>query len=522
MGLKYSKSDGQLLTSALEHNLSVADQIVSDLQEGVSRLTTALDSGDLSGKAYHAANTLFKSIIEPTLSKLKSATGDVKSDLGQFKSAISAFDHFNDPIYDKDEITHALEIKRQQKATVENQIRFFNDTLMTGIAKDAVENLFFEGKQLESVLAHYEQEIKKLEDKLRILEETSWQTSSLFQDSLTVFQDALKGAKVLRKGSFDAQGNFKVSSSSDMSWYKQMMGQELDSSLVPSKEESLKNELSQYNVYAVPQMSHGKQTILWVIEDKKTGLRVNNQELYDFLDKSGTQLGGDIVQLMNMDEYGKHYGFALDKGYDYRTGEKINPALWSVREALFQGGKGMMFMDNNQIAKNLSQLGFLVGAYKIKTPEGVQIVSEAKAGAGFKLSEIPVLKMADNMKANLPEHIFEGNITKKGDATGYHSTSIDNTSKVITKRTEPDAYGVYEANVEVNGVTKGGISSMYPDNWSPQKIIDEIQHAYENQIPSDFKDPNRIIGKASNGMKIELRIKGGKIESAYPIYNGGK
>jgi len=232
MGLKYSKADGQLLTSALEHNLATADQIVSDLQAGVSRLTVSLDNGELSGKAYHAAKTLFKSIIEPTLSKLKSATGDVKNDLTQFKAAVTAFDHFNDPIYDKNEITHALEIKRQQLATVENQIRFFNDMMVTGIAKNAVENLVFEGKQLESVQAHYEQEIQKLEDKLRILEETSWQTSSLFQDSLTVFQDALKGAKALRKGSFDSNGNFKVPSNSDMSWYKQMMGQELSSSLV--------------------------------------------------------------------------------------------------------------------------------------------------------------------------------------------------------------------------------------------------------------------------------------------------
>ena len=232
MGLKYSKTDGQLLTSALEHNLSTADQIVSDLQEGVSRLTTLLDNGELSGKAYHAASTLFKSIIEPTLSKLKNATGDVKKDLGQFKSAISAFDHFNDSIYDKDEITHALEIKRQQLATVENQIRFFNDMMVTGIAKNAIENLVFEGKQLESVQSHYQQEIKKLEDMLRILEETSWQTSSLFQDSLIVFQDALQGAKVLRKGNFDSNGNFKIPSNSDMSWYKQMMGQKLSSSLV--------------------------------------------------------------------------------------------------------------------------------------------------------------------------------------------------------------------------------------------------------------------------------------------------
>ena len=521
MGIKYSKTDGQLLISALNHNLSVADQIVSDLQEGVSRLTNALDSGELSGKAYHAVNTLFKSIIEPTLSKLKNATADVKNDLGQFKSAISAFDHFSDSVYDKDEITHALEIKRQQKATVENQIRFFNDMMITGIAKNAVENLLFEGKQLDSVLAHYEAEIKKLEDKLRILEETSWRTSSLFQDSLIVFQDALKGAKALRKGSFDSQGNFKVSASSDMSWYKQMMGQELDSSLYAKKEDSLKAELGQYNVFALlGQTRDGKPKITWFIEDKKTGLRINNKELYDFLENSGTQLGGDVVQFMDSEEYGKHYGLALDKGYDYLTGKKLNPALWGVREGIFKLGEGMMFMDNNQIAKNLSQLGFLVGAYKIKTPEGVQIVSEAKAGAGFKLAEIPVLKISDNIKVNLPEHIFEGDVTKKGKATGYHSEVITNNSEVVRVTKQADKYGVYEAKVSVNGVEKGGVSTMYPKDWSPQQIMNEVQHAYENM--ELYKGTNIFRGEASNGMKIEMRIKNGKIESAYPVYNERK
>lgn len=234
MGLKYNKNDGNLLTSALEHNLAVADQIISDLQEGVNRLTSYMEapSGGLSGKAYNAANTLFKSIIQPTLSKLKSATTDVKGDLNVYKNAITAFDRYNDIVYDKDEITRTLDIKRQQKSIVENQIRFFNNTLLTGLAKPAIENLQFEGKQLESVLNHYEEEIKKLETKLQILEETSWKTSSLFQDSYQIFQRALQGAKALRKGSFDSNGNFKVSSNTDMDWYKQLMGQGLSSSLI--------------------------------------------------------------------------------------------------------------------------------------------------------------------------------------------------------------------------------------------------------------------------------------------------
>lgn len=163
---------------------------------------------------------------------MKSATTDVKGDLNVYKNAITAFDRYNDIVYDKDEITRTLDIKRQQKSIVENQIRFFNNTLVTGLAKPAIENLQFEGKQLESVLNHYEEEIKKLETKLQILEETSWKTSSLFQDSYQIFQRALQGAKALRKGSFDSNGNFKVSSNTDMDWYKQMIGQGLSSFLI--------------------------------------------------------------------------------------------------------------------------------------------------------------------------------------------------------------------------------------------------------------------------------------------------
>ncbi|WP_242359703.1 hypothetical protein [Lactococcus petauri] len=234
MGLKYNKNDGQLLTSALDHNLQVADQIISDLQEGVNRLTSYMDDpfGGLSGKAYNAANTLFKSIIQPTLSKLKSATADVKGDLNSYKSAISTFDRYNDTVYDKEEIERTLDIKRQQKALVENQIRFFNDMLVGGLAKSAIENLLFEGKQLESVLNHYEEEIKKQETKLQILEETAGRTSSLFQDSLQVFQSALQGAKALKTGSFDSHGNFSMSSNSDLSWYKKITGKDISRDLL--------------------------------------------------------------------------------------------------------------------------------------------------------------------------------------------------------------------------------------------------------------------------------------------------
>jgi hypothetical protein len=61
---------------------------------------------------------------------------------------------------------------------------------------------------------------------------------------------------------------------------------------------------------------------------------------------------------------------------------------------------------------------------------------------------------------------------------------------------------------------------MYPDDWSPQQIMNEVQHAYENM--ELYKGTNIFRGEASNGMKIEMRIKNGKVESAYPVYSERK
>lgn len=119
------------------------------------------------------------------------------------------------------------------------------------------------------------------------------------------------------------------------------------------------------------------------------------------------------------------------------------------------------------------------------------------------------------------EHIFKGNLSKKGDAKGFHSIVIGSESKVIKIIKPADKYGVYVANVEVNGVTKKGISTMFPDNWSPQKIIDEVNIAYSKRKPIAGKNSLYFSGETSNGMKIEMQIKNGKIQTAYPQYIGG-
>ncbi|AWN64887.1 hypothetical protein LL14B4_01250 [Lactococcus lactis subsp. lactis] len=241
MGLKYTKADGESLVSALTTNVSSAEEIINDLQEGVNHLTSQLDnpSSGLSGKAYHAANTLFKQIVVPTLSELKSATTTIQSELSTYSSAIKAFDRYPDAVYDKDEFERLLNIKRQQKALTENHINIFMQALSTALSKTATENLIFEGKGLESVVNHYENEIRELEEKKQILEEVESQTSSLFEHSLQDFKQALQGAKALKQGSFDSKGNFTFNKNQDMSWYKKLTGKDVSDSLISKKDDEI-------------------------------------------------------------------------------------------------------------------------------------------------------------------------------------------------------------------------------------------------------------------------------------------
>ncbi len=234
MGLKYNKNDGQLLSSALKHNLEIADQIVEDVQEGVDHLLSMIDDpfGPLEGQAYHAAASLFQEIVKPTLSKLKEATNEIKGELTTFDNARRNFDQFPDPVYDMDDLKEHLEIKKQQKATVDFQMNLFNNQLANAIAKKAVEDFVYEGQRLQSVANHYEQEIQEIEAKIRILEEFSSETASLFQESLHTFQNAMNGAKALKTGSFDSKGNFSMSSNSDLSWYKKITGKDISRDLL--------------------------------------------------------------------------------------------------------------------------------------------------------------------------------------------------------------------------------------------------------------------------------------------------
>ena len=123
-------------------------------------------------------------------------------------------------------------------------------------------------------------------------------------------------------------------------------------------------------------------------------------------------------------------------------------------------------------------------------------------------------------------HLFEGEISKRGKATGWHYEPTGDASKgtkiIEGTRSAPDAHGVYEANVMVEGVKKGHRSSFFPSDWTPERIEKEVMEAYGSR-KQNANDPRIFIGTSPSGVQIEMHLdKSGRIETAYPRINRSK
>ena len=151
--------------------------------------------------------------------------------------------------------------------------------------------------------------------------------------------------------------------------------------------------------------------------------------------------------------------------------------------------------------------------------------SKAESGAKseYTMADIKKLNNVENFAKKTLEHIFDGTINSKGNATGYHYSKVtDSKGKIISgTESDKDEHGVFTAKVKVNGVKKNGFSSFYPEDWSPQQVVDAINEAYNDAL-GDKSNPHGSlwIGYSGN-LEIDMYLDNNKkITTAYPIYEG--
>ncbi|MDO4466201.1 MAG: EndoU domain-containing protein [Bacillota bacterium] len=141
----------------------------------------------------------------------------------------------------------------------------------------------------------------------------------------------------------------------------------------------------------------------------------------------------------------------------------------------------------------------------------------------YTKEDLEYLQDTDYFLESAIEHIFLGQINRKGDATGYHYDGIENSPGSIVEgtKTSPDENEVYTGQVVVDGVQKTGnkgYSSFYPESLSPQEVVYAINEAYEEKV---HVRSNVYRGETSYGFIVEMYLtEDDKIISAFPIYEG--
>ncbi len=138
----------------------------------------------------------------------------------------------------------------------------------------------------------------------------------------------------------------------------------------------------------------------------------------------------------------------------------------------------------------------------------------------FVLFSIVSVGMAqtDILSANAIKHIFEGQVkTKKGKvhATGCHHVLAFETkhARIIESTLIKGPNGITKAKVEiydfiskkwVTKVSNQGYSTIFPENWTKIKTIEEIKFAYNNRIK--VKGGYNEYYGLSTDRKVEIRM----------------
>lgn len=122
-----------------------------------------------------------------------------------------------------------------------------------------------------------------------------------------------------------------------------------------------------------------------------------------------------------------------------------------------------------------------------------------------------------------PIIVFRGDITPGGRISGYHHRSggSDKGALKLLKITnrgkgKGSPYGGFVGFVDANGKLHKKYSTFFPNDWTPKRVVVEINSAVV-VAASKGKLNGTVQAKGASGMLIEMRIRGGILESAYPV-----
>lgn len=202
------------------------------------------------------------------------------------------------------------------------------------------------------------------------------------------------------------------------------------------------------------------------------------------------------------------------------TARELTAGLSALRESAAPAGQAPSLF--TRLAPRLNPLNYNFELRGLGSNLGNVEVRFAETAAAEHLQ--PPKLAAPSVSDKVRAHIYSGDVTK-GKSRGWHyeptGDPAQGTYVVESSRTAPDAHGVYEANVYIEGVKKNARSSFFPAKWSPAEVEQAVEEAYRTRQLTD--QPGVYHGYTTQGIKVEMRIDGkGRIQTTYPLYEGGR
>lgn len=141
------------------------------------------------------------------------------------------------------------------------------------------------------------------------------------------------------------------------------------------------------------------------------------------------------------------------------------------------------------------------------------------------IRDMVIASSTDNAQAGkMLMHLIEGNRTSK-QFTGIHHLPDPLPAYIINLRViePPDIYGVYRASFQLldqdgSILEKENISTLFPSNWSKQKLYEECLYALDHKTP--FQGSRSFYtSETFSGIPVEMHFdsSGEKIRTLYPI-----
>ncbi|GAX48475.1 T7SS effector LXG polymorphic toxin [Pseudolactococcus reticulitermitis] len=210
MGLIYNPSESGELVSNFQANLTSCEQVISDLKKGNNHLVGVLNSKQLGGAAFDAGLAMFSQLVIPTVNKVDISIQDIKTKLQQFSQYTAAA---GGEILDEDKLNQQLEELRRQQATLTSQIRVYQNQARINDDPDMVAMCYSYASDLSNFMNTVQDDIRKVEEKLKKLHELDMKTSSLFSESQNEIQNLSTAILAVNSVSFDSSGKLVIKGS---------------------------------------------------------------------------------------------------------------------------------------------------------------------------------------------------------------------------------------------------------------------------------------------------------------------